>query len=297
MQPLYFIGDSNVMIFSHLSVAAPEWFAAPFIGRSLYCPTLSAADIVDAGGAFDERFAQAMAGERLVVSGVDGKPYAPHRLSYAPEHALSVGELLGNSTLDLDTLTSPPLVLMVGALDLAWILGELGPNTDFFLNDPRYDGSVFEERAEVSLVPGSLVREMVRMRLARFGTALRMLAELGFEHLYVHSITPPTSNDARYYRWRQIVTQASVRSKVVLLLNARLEEIARESGARFLDLWDATAERGVLAGKYVLDGDHFNKAAALLTFERVLDDLANRAPEPTPVKDHPLISALGVGQA
>ena len=152
------------------------------------------------------------------------------------------------------------------------------------------------QRAEVSLVPGSLVREMVRSRLARFGSALERLVGLGFEHVFVHSVTPPTPNDARYYRWRQIVTQASVRSKVVLLLNARLEEIARESGATFIDMWDATAERGVLANRYVLDGDHFNKAAALLTFERVLSELANRAPEPTPLADHPLLSALGIGQ-
>jgi hypothetical protein len=73
MRPIYFIGDSNVMIFSHLSVAAPDCFAVPFIGRSLYCPQLSAADVIDADGRFDERFAQVLAGERLVVSGKDGK--------------------------------------------------------------------------------------------------------------------------------------------------------------------------------------------------------------------------------
>jgi hypothetical protein len=274
--PIHVIGDSNTLAYRLQTLSAPQYFARPIVTVVHYFPEFSA------HGSFSgdklNPHLDAYIRDPIFSRGVshrnDWRGVQPDvvRLQRAKGRERPISE-------EFNYVDNPVVVLCVGALDLAWVLSELGPGVDFHLDDPRFHEAAFAPQAHTR-VSSDAVRELCRARIAPLEHALARLVGLCFERLYVRSLHPPTLEDIAYFRMRRVLTSAVQRYKVTLLLNTLLREAAERAGARFLDTWDETTRDGVVRPELVFDPDHLNRAAAELTLAKLLGDLVARRSAP-----------------
>jgi hypothetical protein len=270
--PVYFVGDSNTLMFRHLLVDDPHHFPRPLVTTGCFVPRLSAHSIVH-DGVLHERVTNFIRGEVLArpidVGFPEGK--AAHALL---ERTL-VAALNPPLEDDWNIVPAPPVVLLVGTVDLARLASAIGPSTDFVLNDHRFNATVFEY-PKLPLFAIAEIEELVRSQLAPLAQGIAAIRALGVTNVYVHSVMPPSLDDAEYFRVRGVMCSAKLRYKLALLMNDQLGRLAKAAGASFIDLWSQTTIDGVRDPRFALDVDHGNRAAAALTLRWLMEDLLVR---------------------
>ena len=269
---MYFIGDSNALVFRHLLVDEPAYFGKPITTVGCYVPGLAAESIVR-DGVLDERVARFLRQDVLVRPsdvGLQNKNVADN----VYERAL-LGGLARPLDDQWDVEAEPVVVLLLGTVDLMKLASRLGPAADFVLDDPRFNAAAFE-RPELPLFPSLEIQELVRSQVAPVAQAIDAIRALGVEQLYVHAIMPPTLDDADFFRVRGVMCSAKLRYKLALLLNGALREVATRGGAGFIDLWPQVTVDNVRDPAFAFDADHGNRAAAALTIKCLSEDLVLR---------------------
>jgi hypothetical protein len=257
---IYVIGDSQALVYGDR-----VWFEARHdchVARSVYCG-LYAGALADELGRFDEAFATAMRGVRLLTL-VDGELEASHR---TPDpHVFSLAQADGRPVVD------PPLVFTAGQLDLQRVARYL-PYDDVALPDDV--GARFEVAPECAstdddAVPAADLLAVVEVQLAGFRRGLRRLRELGFGRVAVVSVPPPGGDDALFQTVRTTIglPQNSrrygrrFRYKLVLTLNYALVRLCDEEGIDFIDRWAEQTRGGVVRPGVLTDGIHLSAEAA-----------------------------------
>lgn len=231
-RPVYFAGDSNTIAFQYLAVA-PAPAGVVFVTQTCRIAMRSCADLLR-GDALDPALLS----------------FVRSRIVYAAS-------------------AHPALVLMAGTIDFAAILRAIGPRAEAFVEDEALDGRL--PPSALPLVPSLLLDELVEEYFAPLVRAIELLKCEGLERLVLHSLHPPTVDDARYFALRRVVCTARARYGTVAAINRHFERICAKTGIAFLDLWDATTVDGVLDERLSLDGDHLNYEGALLTISALLE--------------------------
>jgi hypothetical protein len=274
--PIHVLGDSNTLAYRFQTLSAPQYFARPIVTVVQYFTEFTAHDSFGNGELHPQldAYVRDPIFSRGVVHRNDWRGVMPDliRLQKAKGRERPLAD-------EFNYISNPVVVLCVGALDVAWILSELGPGVDFELDDPRFVATAFASHPHTR-VSSDAVRELCRTRIAPLEVALRRLVDLNFEQLYVRSLHPPTLEDIAYFRMRRVLTSAVQRYKVTILVNALLREAAERAGARFLDTWHETTLGGVVRPEFVFDADHLNRAAAELAVGKLLRDLIVRRSAP-----------------
>jgi lysophospholipase L1-like esterase len=277
--PIFMVGDSNSIIFDGLIFECPAMFAQPFVTHGVFCRGLMAANFSDAAGALNPDVLAVLFRHTLVL-GDDTAWYALHLSSaqLRPEaFRVELGRLRHRWKVQAnDHIDSRPVVVMVGTLDLEAVLRTLPAGCDFALQDRRFDVPDRFERAVGPYVPGQLVNDLIAERVKPLAAGLRTMRDAGLENVYLHSLHPPPVEDYKYAKMRGVNTQAVLRYKVALTINAQLRALCEREQIRFLDMWAATTRDGALDPRFEFDGDHLNQQAAELTVRALLADLATR---------------------
>jgi lysophospholipase L1-like esterase len=287
--PIFMVGDSNTIVFDNLLFECPAFFAQPFIGRALFCSGLSAAEFTTSSDRLNPLLFSALL-QHLLVLGDESSWYPVHAPLATARTKIEEAELRRVAhrweTRANDHVKPRPIVIMVGTLDLAAILRTLPSGCDFAVKDDRYPLGAFAEEPVGPYIPAQFVHDLVAERLKPLERGLALLREGAFTNVYLHSLHPPAVEDRKYTNARTDCTQASLRYKVALTINAQYRALCERQGVRYLDMWAATTKDGLLDPQFEFDGDHLNKFAAHLTMRAVLADLAARVlPKSIPLSD------------
>jgi len=166
-----------------------------------------------------------------------------------------------------------PLMFITGELNTRHVIAAVPVGADVevpFAPEQLERVPRFEPIASVS---ADSVRAVVAAQLDPMFQALRLLRQFGISPLVLHSISPPTSNDAQYLAETGLDTQALTRTKVVMLFNAALRAFAEAEKAIFIDRWDEVTVGGVVREGYLRDAVHLRNdvmRASLIAVYRAL---------------------------
>lgn len=285
MTPILVIGDSNTVAFNNILVECPEFFAQPFVTRSAFCRQVTCENFTDRSGNIHPAVAEALFAHFAAVGPLyaavgapcavkpmrAGRPRTPNRAFHFPGAAWQRFREIAN-----DHIESPVIVIVLGTAELHAILQTLPAGCDFALDDARFDAGAFAEKPVGPYVPAKLVNDLVASRLEPLARGIAVLRKEGFDHVYLHSLHPPAVEDYKYTNVRMACTQAWLRYKVALTINAHFRALCERYEIRFVDMWDDTTAGGLVDPRFELDGDHLNKEAAYLSVKAVLADLAGR---------------------
>lgn len=112
--------------------------------------------------------------------------------------------------------------------------------------------------------------QAVRTRSEPLFSAIRTLSEIGYRHVFLHGITPPTKAEGPWPPY-------AVRFKLSQIGRRVFESFADEAGIGLISIWDEifSAEHGRDA-RYVRDHMHLNAASAVLSARRLCEQLERR---------------------
>jgi hypothetical protein len=276
-EPLYVIGDSHCLAFRFLGLDSPQYFSRPLVTIPVFVPGLSGRTIVVGDELNADVLAILVAMRAVVIN--DGRFERFGMSPRSPEQRAANRYLLLAPHDHYNFDPEPTLLFTAGVLDASAIVRELGPETDFVIEDPAYDETAFDG-PDVPVVPSAFVERLVAQQLAPYGTAFAKLADMGFDRVYVRSLQPPIVDDVRAFRFRRVMSSLRLRTKVTIVVNRELERLAANAGARYLDMWPQFSRGGILDASLFLDGDHMNRRSSELTLATLLRDLADRRGAP-----------------
>jgi len=278
-EPVYVIGDSHCLAFRFLGVDLPQYFPRPLITIPVFVPGLSGATIVT-GDELNPAVLAALVATRSIVRH-EGHLQRFGTSVRSPEQQAANRYVLVGPHDEFNLNPEPVLLFTAGVLDASEVVRVLGPETDFVLEDPAYDETAFDG-PDVPGVPRAFVERIVARQLAPYGAAFEMLAQMGFDRVYVRGVHPPIVDDVRAFHIRRVMSSLRLRTKVSILVNRELERLAANASARFLDLWPAFSRGGILDATFFFDGDHMNRRSSQVTLAALFRDLLERRAAPVP---------------
>jgi hypothetical protein len=250
--PIYIVGDSHALGFKNLLVR--DSFAANDYGTvARYISGLSAADFF-AGGALHAKVATYLEGEEVCR---DGKP--AHLL--VEEKDLAIAYAAGRPQV------APLLLIMCGDIDLRGaFLPHLKNDHDLILPfDNPYSTT------GKSPMPFDIARRMAAERLDVLLAGIHSLHNSGLVRTYLHTVPPPTLDDARFREIHGFDCPPPTRYKAAALYNHYLKERCAQMGIPIIDVWPEVTENGYLKPEFELDGVHLNKRGNLITLRKLVD--------------------------
>lgn len=155
------------------------------------------------------------------------------------------------------------LVVCCGDVDAREATHVIGDGVDIALEQP-YDLQALPEFPHDRVMSEAQVRELVRSRyLEPLFAGLAALRGAGYGKLFLYALPPPTVPDLPYFK------PARLRYKMSVIFNRMYEAFCRESGVRFLSVWDEVTTDGVRDSRYDLDNVHLNLAAAEIAVNKL----------------------------
>jgi len=260
------VGDSNCFPFGSHVIDLPEIFARPIVLRTHGISGLTAATTL-ADGKLHPDIAAFLRGVNIpnffeedrieLLNRQRGYPRVKTRADQWPDDEAVV-------------------LVIVGMVDFFHIVSQIGPLSDFHLDDPRYRADRFPLFPKLSLTPRNVVDDLIARRLEPLAAFLSELRKLGLRNVYFHGIHPPTTNDDIYWQNVAVNSIARVRYKVAILMNRELERIGRTEGFVLIDPWDDFTQDGVVNDRFYFDGMHLNVEAARISIMRLLQEVVRR---------------------
>ena len=240
---------------------------APYLGRTVFTPGLTAFDVCDTNGRINENLLAGLVGENLLMADDAGGWTAYER---AGTSALNFVEDIAGRV-----RRNPPILLFCGVFDWLQFLeeirgrevalpAELAPDG----TPPAADALDFDAAATIA-----------SRYLAPLERGLRVLQSYGLRNLCLHSLQPPTADDELFARTFFPVS-ARARYRSLALMNHLMRGLCERTGTAFVDLLPlVTGGDGMVDTRYCFDAVHLNLDAALLSVGLLLDTLSARAPE------------------
>lgn len=155
------------------------------------------------------------------------------------------------------------LVVCCGEVDAREATHAIGEGADIELETP-YHLRALPEFTPQRVIPEREMRAFLRSRYVEsLFAGLTALRTAGYSKLFLYALPPPAANDLPHFK------PARLRYKMSLLFNRMYEEFCRESGVRFLSIWDDVTAQGVRDTRFDLDGVHLNLAAAEIAVNKL----------------------------
>ena len=261
------VGDSNCFPFGSHVIGLPEIFARPIVLRTHGISGLTAA------ATFSEEqlhpdIAAFLRGCNIPNFFAEDRIELLNRRRGFPRVKTRADQWPGED--------EPVVFVIVGMVDFFHVVAQIGPLSDFHLDDPRYHADRFPLFPKLPLTPRSVVDELIARRFEPLAAFLSELRKLGLRNVYFHSIHPPTTNDDIYWQNVAVNSIARVRYKVAILMNRELERIGQTEGFVLIDPWDDFTEGGVVSDRFYFDGMHLNVDAARTSILRLLQEVVRR---------------------
>lgn len=266
--PLYFLGDSQCLVFSHLLFAADyQGRTQTLITQARYCPGLSMRNFSSGQGRLHEGILRALLSDSLV----DRENRALYQ--YQSPHASILSLLAGR------VRSAPVLVFFCGSGDLVNdFLRQLGTSYDFYLPGEEALLAEFPPHQASQVFPFETARRYLLDLCQPLFQGLRQLKAMGFEQLFLHEIVPQTTDDALFSQVYGYTCPARTRTKALLLFNQILAERAEEEQLGWISIWNQVTTAQRLRPEYALDCIHLNKEAAFLSLEALWQALCKALP-------------------
>lgn len=243
LHPLYCIGDSHSAIFNHLLYREPV-SQRYLLSRSGFIPELRARDFSHKGE-LHPQLLQFLQQEQLLQD-LSSPSQQPLRLRLRRPAA------------------APVCVFFCGSGDLFDLLRQLGEQFDFFWPTPEFG----PPQTHCQLLPLASLQAPLQQALAPLQAGLKLLKAQPLR-LALHDLPPPTPSEQDFERIAGFRCPWSVRSKLTLLMNQALAELAAELELPLIQLWQQVTEQQRLKSDYLLDGVHLNHKAAELSLNQI----------------------------
>jgi hypothetical protein len=266
--PIYVLGDSHVLIFAD---RVAERGQDLFVFRSLYCPSLQAAEFVDAEGRLDQRVRAQMRAAGLLVE-VDGGDEAFHTTRSREWRAAAVAAD--------KTRETPALVIACGGLDTLFRIADLRADDVVLPADlgRRFDVPAICRHVRPGALPAERARAMFAPYMRPLRTGIQALKRLGFERLFVLSIPPPTVRSEQFrtlfttvgFRCTGPRLEVGFRYKITLLANDALHGLCADEGIRFVNRWNDQTVRGLARSGLLHDAIHVGSEPCAATIGDLL---------------------------
>lgn len=249
------IGDSHCLVFRDLVF---ERDGKHFVTRAMHCPGLDARDFVDADGNLNPMVFDSLRSEHLIRPDAENHWRSSH-LTNSPIAQSAAG-------LAESDRSAPVISVIVGSGDLYYFVKSLTPGTDFPLQGVPFRAEEFEDAPVTSTLSWRLVIDAAAAMLGPLFRGLRLLERAGFSRIFLHSLSPQTTDDSEYQKITGMYAPSRLRYKATLLFNAMFREFVRQNPAiGLIDTWELTTANGKLNERFLLDHWHLNKEAAFLT--------------------------------
>ena len=263
--PLYFVGDSNSLMFRDRVFAAPD-SETLYIGRTLHTPGLGAFDLCDIEGRLNEYLLTRLIGEHLLMADDKGGWTAYQRVGGAPLDFVQESE--GRAR------PHPPVLLFCGIFDWLCFYEEIGAR-DVALPAEVLAADMYAAD-EAGMLDFDSAATIAGRYLEPLERGLRLLRSYGLRNLCLHSVQPPFPDDELFGRYFFPSTLSS-RYRSVTLMNYLLRGVCERTGVAFIDLWPlVTNSDGILDLRYSFDAVHLNLEAGQLTVKVLLETIAAR---------------------
>lgn len=254
--PIHMIGESHSLIFSNM-LFRPSGSEESYLCRTRFFSSLRARQY-SVGDELSDDYV-----DGLVAEGLLDRAYRPVHQYAEPSATFLAGM----------PLMSPPMVLFAGDLDLHELLRQVGDQFDFLLpDDPGYGVDPTKQ-----IMTYAQVRDHIAGFLAPFCNAVEQLKAASFDRVMIHCLPPRTPDSDLAARWTDgIVIAAPFRAKLTLLANRLLADFCDAAGIGFIDTWPDLTENGYLRPEFELDGVHINRRSAMISLDRIADQLFDR---------------------
>ncbi|MDB5069327.1 MAG: hypothetical protein JWM87_438 [Candidatus Eremiobacteraeota bacterium] len=260
--PLYFLGDSNTLIFKDRVFSVPG-SPAPYLGRTMHTPGLGAFDLCDADGNLNFIVLSRLVGEHLLIADGNGSWRAYARIGTQALNFVQDAE--GRVRRD------PPILLFCGVFDWLLFFQEIGGRE---VGSEAPDAVGFDAAVTIAA-----------RYLEPLERGLLLLRSYGLRNVCLHSIQPPSPDDEAF-RNAFFPCTARARYQTVRLMNHLLRGVCERTGTPFVDLWPlVTGADGMVDSRYCFDPVHLNLDAALLTIEVLVETLRARSAAETEVTE------------
>ena len=275
--PLYFAGDSNSLIFKDRVFSIPG-SAAPYLGRTMHTPGLAAFDLCDVDGNVNFNLLSRLVGEHLLMADGNGGWTAYKRVGATPLDY--VQDIEGRVRPD------PPILLFCGVFDWLLFFQEIGAREVVLPPDVAPAGWPVSSAPDA--VDFDTAVRIASRYLEPLERGLLLLRSYGLENVYLHSLQPPSPDDAA---WAEAFfpCTAVARYQTMRLMNHLLRGVCERTGTPFVDIWPhVTGADGMVDARYCFDPVHLNLDAALITIEKFAEAIRSRdvpAAEPVPAAD------------
>jgi hypothetical protein len=107
--------------------------------------------------------------------------------------------------------------------------------------------------------------------LAPMFQAIGLLRDIGFSTIALHSISPPTADDAQYMREMNHDTRALTRYQVIMLFNAAMHDHCERNGFLFIDRWQDFTKGGLIRDGYGADAVHVKDTHMRISLQRLYE--------------------------
>lgn len=240
-QPLYILGDSHSLGFKHMVVHEPQLFQQSFRVQSHHIPGLSTAHFYDPKTTLHPRLVQSM-----VSAGLLNAQFVPVHLS-------------PNASSATHRYLEPLILFYVGEIDVCErLLQPIGAQSDFRL---PWDGAPQTDKA--GMIPYPQIKAMIEAILEPLFWGLNVLrTKIGFRCLFLHSLPPPTPDDADFSRIHRFKCSATLRNKAYMAFNHILKTKCDQYSVGFIDLWPYVTHHNQRNERYHQDPIHLNSQSA-----------------------------------
>ncbi|MDE2483136.1 MAG: hypothetical protein KGN02_13245 [bacterium] len=255
------IGDSNAQRFDGLVVETSD---GPAVVKARWLPGMRT-DALFANGRVGEFVARALREQRFLMKGGDE---ADNVFPVLLEQISATSyERVAPQPRDPQNAVIIFVSGGTNSIDVAWKLY------------PHYDVDLGERMPELRGAPPYVathgfiaeadVRALIEAQLAPLFSAISALRSAGFHQLFVHDVQPTS--------WQQQEgwVNATLRFKVVVLLNEVLRDACDRLGATFVSTWHFVFEDGGRARAYDRDGEHLLPQAGARSMEIIQAALAS----------------------
>ncbi len=264
LTPIYMIGDSHSIAYGDLLFRETVSGKA-FVTRAKYCRGCASSRFLDEKGNLHPGVLQALVTENLLDE--SGQPIH-HSATKSTESIEDAAERAP---------TDPPLVFFAGDIDLrSVLLKQLGAKTDFELPFAATGLEALPPAPDRQVVPSKLIIDYATKLLHPFLSGVVSLQKAGFTNVFVHSVAPPTLDDAQFREVNGYDCPALVRYKATMLFNRLIGNVCAGQKIDFLDVWKDVTIDNLIDRRYQLDGVHLNRDAARFSVQRVVESLVDR---------------------
>jgi hypothetical protein len=233
-----------------------------------HIPALRAGYFLDPHGRIEPRIVSALCTLRLITYCDSGAPddvgsHAMERNIFSPEKAF--GWRVNPAMKDT------PLLFVSGEIDARTVYQLIPPHADVPVPFPASATERIPTFEATAIVSEASITAVVAQRLEPLFRAIALLRSVGFSAIALHSIAPPTADDAQFFRELGHDTRALTRYKVVMLFNAALREHCGQNGFIFIDRWNDFTEGGLVREGYGADAVHVKEAYMRESLDRLYE--------------------------